>query len=108
MDNRCGSMRIRTSLTRPTIRGRKAKGNRKTVEPTTLVLKGETDRMKAKALRAFPVSFGRAKIVVGRKSKKGTRNGCEHFRRFLERGQKRSREDARKEYEDATFPRVSR
>ena len=73
-DNQCRSMRIKSPLTRPTVR-----------------------RRKAKALRAFPpVSYERAKAVVERERKKGTRKRYEYLRWSLKRGRERSKEDARK------------
>ena len=51
-DNPCGSMRMKSSLTRATVRRKKAKeteGGKKAVPPSALVLKGETDRKNGKA-----------------------------------------------------------
>ena len=48
------------------------KGKQKKGQPSALVLKGENDRKKANALRAFwSVSCERAKTVVERERKKG-------------------------------------
>ena len=95
-------MRVESSLTWPTVRRREANGNRKTVQPFVLVLKGETDRRKAKEFRAFPPVYHEgAKTVTEGERKKRTQKRCGYFRRSLRRGQKRSGEDTRKEHENA-------
>ena len=68
-------MHVKSALTRPTVR-----------------------RRKAKTLCAFPpVSYERAKTVVERERNEGTRKRYEYFRQSLKRERKRSEEDARKE-----------
>ena len=70
------------------------------VQPSVLVLKGETDRGKAKPLRAFPpVSYGRAQPVVEREHKKGPRTRYEQFRRSqreADNGRERTDEEEHK------------
>ena len=62
-------MHTKSSLIRLTVRRRKTKGNRKTVQPSVLVLKDETTPRTAKVLRAFPpVSYGRAETAVEREN----------------------------------------
>ena len=87
-----------------TVYGKAEEGKgKKTVQPSVLVVKGKTDRRKAKALGAFPpVSYERAKTVVERERKKVTRKRHQYFCRSLKGGRKRSKEDARKEHENAT------
>ena len=64
---------------------------------------GKVRRRKAKASRTFPpVSYERAKTVVERERKKVTRKRHQYFCRSLKGGRKRSKEDARKEHENAT------
>ena len=97
-------MHIKSSLTQPTVRRRKAKRNRKkTVQPPVLVLNGENGRRKAKAFRIFPpVSYARAKTVVERERNKATRKHHEMFRRSPragENGRKRAKKRTTKRYE---------
>ena len=62
-------MRTKSSLIRPTVRRRKTKGNRETVKPFVLVLKGETILRKVNVFRAFPpVSYGRVETAVEREN----------------------------------------
>ena len=70
----------------------------KTVQLSALALKGEADRRKGKALRAFPpVSYEKAKTVVEKECKKGKRKLYEHFRRSLREGEngRKTRQESR-------------
>ena len=73
-DDRCDTMRIKSSLTRPTVRRRKPKGNKKRYNHSWS--NGQTKLRKATVLRAFPViSYGRAKTVVERQNAAGISAG---------------------------------
>ena len=83
-------MRTKSSLIRPTVRRRKAKGNRKTVQPFVMVLNCETIRKKASVLRAFPpVSYGRAKTVVERENATSVSAGLNERAKTIERDRKK-------------------
>ena len=83
---------------------------KKTVQPSVLVLIGETDRRKAKSCRGSPpVSYGRAKTFVERERKKGTRKRYEYFRRSPGVGENgRKRMQGRNTKTLRAFPPVSK
>ena len=78
-------MRIKSSLIRPTVRRRKTKGNRKTVQPLVLVLKGEKRRRKVNVLRAFSPVSKRGRKRTKENVRKGAQKRYECFRRSHER-----------------------
>ena len=97
-------MRTKSSLIRPTVRRRKAKGNRKTVQPFVMVLNCETIRKKASVLRAFPpVSYGRAKTAIERENEKRERKNATSISSGLkERAKTVERERTKRNTKNAT------
>ena len=85
-------MRIKSSLTRPTVKRREAKGNSKNGTTVRAGPKRRNRSREGKASRECPpVSYERAKTVVERERKKATRKRCESIR-VGENGRKRTRQ----------------
>ena len=80
----CGSVRIKNSLARPTVRRKKAKGTEKN---GTTVCAGPNRRSRSpegKSVTCIPPVFQEgAETSSERERKKGTQTSCEHFHRSL-------------------------